>query len=106
LRILPATRSRSDNWLPLSLQRPIALLLAWTLAIGPLGAAGHRNSGRGQGIRARLGRRDGALIASPNGAQGSHVVTSLVGADALALIAPGEGTVEPGTLVPLTPLVR
>ena len=45
MRILPATRSRSDNWLPLSLQRPIALLLAWTLAIGPLGAAGQQQGG-------------------------------------------------------------
>jgi molybdopterin biosynthesis enzyme len=33
-------------------------------------------------------------------------VTSLVGADALALIAPGEGSAEAGTIVPLAPLVR
>ena len=71
-----------------------------------LGAAVRRSTRREQAIRVRLERRDGSLIAIPNGAQGSHVVTSLVGADALALIAPGEGTVEPGTAVPLTPLVR
>jgi molybdopterin molybdotransferase len=71
-----------------------------------LGTAVRRNSRREQAIRVRLERRDGALVAIPNGAQGSHVITSLVGADALALIAPGDGTVEPGTTVPLTPLVR
>ncbi len=42
MRTVPATQSRSDNWLPESLQRPIALLLAWTLAIGPLAAAGQQ----------------------------------------------------------------
>jgi protein involved in polysaccharide export with SLBB domain len=42
LRTVPAAQSRSDHWLPLSLQRPIALLLAWTLAIGPLAAAGQQ----------------------------------------------------------------
>jgi len=36
------TQSRQGNWLPGSLRRPIALLLAWTLVIGPLGAAGQQ----------------------------------------------------------------
>ena len=39
---------RPDNWLRQSLQRPIALLLAWTLAIGPLAAAGQQQ-GASQG---------------------------------------------------------
>jgi hypothetical protein len=34
------------------------------------------------------------------------VVTSLVGADALAFIAAGPGVVEAGTTVELAPLVR
>jgi polysaccharide export outer membrane protein len=45
LRILPVTQSKSDNWLPVSLQRSIALLLAWTLAIGPLAAGGQQQGG-------------------------------------------------------------
>jgi molybdopterin molybdotransferase len=65
-----------------------------------------RNRHREQAVRVRLERRDGTTVAIPNGPQGSHVVTSLVGADALALIAPGGGSVESGTVVPLAPLVR
>jgi polysaccharide export outer membrane protein len=42
LRTVPDTQSRSSNWLRGSLQRPIALLLAWTLAIGPLAATGQQ----------------------------------------------------------------
>jgi molybdopterin molybdotransferase len=40
----------------------------------------------------------------PNGAQGSHMITSLIGADALALIPAGDGVLEPGTMVVLHPL--
>lgn len=39
---MPRTQSRPDNRKPGNLRRPIALLLAWTLAIGPLGAAGQQ----------------------------------------------------------------
>jgi molybdopterin molybdotransferase len=35
--------------------------------------------------------------AYPNRAQGSHILTSLLGADALALIPAGEGMVASGT---------
>ncbi len=35
-------------------------------------------------------------MALPNGPQGSHVITSLVGADALALIPSGERNSRPG----------
>jgi molybdopterin molybdotransferase len=65
-----------------------------------------RNHDREQAVRVRLERRDGRLVATPNGAQGSHIVTSLLGADALALIAAGEGEVEAGATVPLEPLPR
>jgi molybdopterin molybdotransferase len=53
-----------------------------------------------------LEQRNGSTVAIPNGPQGSHVVTSLLGADALAMIAPGEGSAPAGTTVPLAPLVR
>lgn len=71
-----------------------------------LGVAVRQNPRREQALRVRLEHRDGSTVALPNGAQGSHVVTSLVGADALALIAPGNGSLEAGTTVPLAPLVR
>ena len=56
-----------------------------------LGDAVRRNPGREQALRVRLERRDGRTIAFPNGPQGSHIMTSLIGADALALIPAGDG---------------
>ncbi|MBV8429780.1 MAG: molybdopterin molybdotransferase MoeA [Solirubrobacterales bacterium] len=64
-----------------------------------------RNPRREQAIRVRLEHRNGAPVAVPNGPQGSHVITSLVGADALALIPPGQGSLAAGTSVKLAPLV-
>lgn len=71
-----------------------------------LGAAVARNPHREQALRVRLEVRDVTTVAIPNGPQGSHVITSLVGADALALIPPGEGSVAAGTQVALAPLIR
>jgi len=71
-----------------------------------LGTRIARNRRREQAIRVRLEQRDGTTVALPNGPQGSHVVTSLVGAQALALIPAGEGWLEEGSSVPLAPLVR
>lgn len=66
-----------------------------------LGAAVRRNPGRDQAVRVRL-RSDGArVLADPTGAQGSHLFTSLLGADALAIIPRGEGSCEAGTVVRL-----
>ena len=65
-----------------------------------------RNPDREQAVRVRLKRQNGRLMATPNGPQGSHLVTSLLGADALALIAPGEGEIEAGATVSLEPLPR
>ena len=64
------------------------------------------NPRREQALRVRLERRDGTLAAVPNGPQGSHVITSLLGADALALIPAGEHEVPAGTVVTLAPLPR
>jgi molybdopterin molybdotransferase len=74
--------------------------------VAALGAAVPRNRRREQALRVRLEQRDGATVALPNGAQGSHVITSLVGADALALIPPGEGSLAAGTPVALAPLIN
>jgi molybdopterin molybdotransferase len=60
-----------------------------------------RNPRRDQMVRVRLVNDDGAVRAYPNGAQGSHILTSLLGADALALIPAGEGTQAGGTEVAL-----
>jgi molybdopterin biosynthesis enzyme len=74
------------------------------LARAELGSDVRRNSRREQAIRVRLEPRGETTVALPNGPQASHVVTSLVGADALALIPAGEGSLEAGTIVELVPL--
>jgi molybdopterin molybdotransferase len=71
-----------------------------------LATAVPRNRQREQAVRVRLERRDGATVALVNGAQGSHMMSSLLGADALALIPPGEGELVPGATVILTGLPR
>jgi molybdopterin molybdotransferase len=59
-----------------------------------------RNPQREQAVRVRLLRSSNGLTATPTtGAQGSHVLTSMVGADGLALIAPGEGAAAAGERV-------
>lgn len=75
-------------------------------ATASLGEAVKQNPRREQAVRVRLENRDGTLVASPNGPQGSHVITSLVGADALALIPAGEGALPAGTVITLKPLAR
>lgn len=75
-------------------------------AQGELAVAVARNPHREQALRVRLESRDGVTLAHPNGPQGSHVITSLLGAQALALIPAGEGTLAAGSVVPLLPLLR
>jgi molybdopterin molybdotransferase len=59
-----------------------------------------RNPQREQAIRVQLLQSENGLEAAPTtGAQGSHVLTSMVGADALAMIAPGEGEAAAGERV-------
>ncbi len=70
-----------------------------------LGVAVPRNNAREQAIRVRLHRDGGTAVAIPNGPQGSHIVTSLVGADALAMIPAGIGELAAGTRVILEPLM-
>ena len=71
-----------------------------------LGAPVRRNPDREQALRVRLERQNGQLVATPNGPQGSHIVSSLLGADALALVPAGEGELEAGAAVTLEPLPR
>jgi molybdopterin molybdotransferase len=70
-----------------------------------LAAPRRRNPDRDQAIRVRLAPTDdGALSASATGEQGSHLITSLVAADALALIPRGEGELPAGAVVELIAL--
>jgi molybdopterin molybdotransferase len=71
-----------------------------------LATAVRRNPSREMAIRVRLERLNGSTVALPNGPQASHIVTSLLGADALALIPPGDGDAPAGTRVRLQPLAR
>lgn len=71
-----------------------------------LGVTVARNPDREQALRVRLERRDGALLAFRNGAQDSHLVSSLLGAHALALIPAGDGELEAGSVVALEELPR
>ena len=65
-----------------------------------LTAALRRNPQREQAIRVRLRQGENGLEATPTrDAQGSHVLTSMLGADALALIPPGDGAAENGERV-------
>lgn len=69
-----------------------------------LGAAVRRSPGREQAVRVRLERDGGGPVAIPNGPQGSHILNSLLGADALAMIPLGEGELEAGSPVALEEL--
>jgi molybdopterin molybdotransferase len=58
-----------------------------------------RNPDRTEAVRVALSHSGGALRATPTGPQGSHVVTSLLSADALAIVPAGEGELEAGAAV-------
>ena len=69
-----------------------------------LGAPIERNAGREQAVRVRLESAADGLYAYSTGAQGSHVLTSMLAADGLALIPSGEGTLAAGEHVEVEPL--
>ena len=59
-----------------------------------------RSQEREEAVRVALGTApDGTLTATPTGPQGSHMLSSLVGADGLALVPPGEGPLPAGATV-------
>ena len=55
-----------------------------------------RNSKRDQMVRVRLEQEDDGWVARPTKAQMSHVLTSMLGADALARIPAGDGDIAAG----------
>lgn len=65
-----------------------------------------RNPTREQALRVRLERTAAETLARPFDRQDSHIVSSLVGAEALAMIPTGEGELAAGARVALRELVR
>jgi molybdopterin molybdotransferase len=70
-----------------------------TRASAVLDSAVARNPGREEAVRCRLRAADDGWHAEPTGAQGSHMLTSVLGARALALIPAGEGELAAGERV-------
>jgi molybdopterin molybdotransferase len=66
-----------------------------------LGQEVRRNPERDQALRVRLETHDGVPVAVPAGAQGSHVFTTLLRADCLAIVPRGDGMLAAGQLVKL-----
>jgi molybdopterin molybdotransferase len=58
-----------------------------------------RNPNREEAVRVRLEAAEDGWHATPTGPQGSHVLTSMLGAQALARIRQGEGAAEAGERV-------
>ena len=58
-----------------------------------------RHPRRDQAVRVRLRHTGDGLSAIPTGEQGSHILTSMIGADGLAMIAAGEGEAAAGERV-------
>ena len=58
-----------------------------------------RNPRREEAVRVRLRHTDQGLVAETTGEQGSHMLTSMLGADGLAMIAPGDGELAAGERV-------
>ena len=71
-----------------------------------LGVPIRRSPDRAQAIRVRIERSGERTIAVPNGPQGSNLISSLLGADALAMIPPGTGDLEAGSRLTLIALPR
>jgi molybdopterin molybdotransferase len=104
---------------------PVAAFVAFTLFVAPallalqgasidadrekvaeLGTPVKRNPRREQAITVRVEHRDGRTIAVPNGPQGSNLISSLLGADALGMVPAGTGMLEAGSPLSLMPLPR
>ncbi len=61
-------------------------------------------AGRAHAVRCRLELRDDGLHATPTGPQGSHVLTSMLAADGLAIVASSSEGVRAGERVPVESL--
>jgi molybdopterin molybdotransferase len=61
-------------------------------------------AGRAHAVRCRISTRDDGLHAEPTGPQASHVLSSMLTADALAIVPSAATRVAPGTRVEIEPL--
>jgi molybdopterin molybdotransferase len=64
-----------------------------------------RNPSRAQVVRCRLRAADDGWHATPTGAQGSHVLSSMLGVDAFALVPEGQAELPAGSRIDIE-LVR
>jgi len=101
---------------------PVSAMVTFVLLVGPVLRAmtGRRElerrgeaiidrdyekpAGRAHAVRCRLHQREDGLHAEPTGPQGSHVLSSMLGADALAMIASDSTSVRAGERVPIVHL--
>ncbi len=109
----PAWFGRRDGTLVFGLPgNPVSAMVTFVLLVGPalramLGRPGvperkeaildcdySKPAGRAHAVRCRLSMREDGLHATPTGPQGSHVLSSMLGADALAMI-PSDATGVP-----------
>jgi molybdopterin molybdotransferase len=65
-----------------------------------------KKPGRAHAVRCRLELRDDGWHASSTGAQGSHILTSMLEADCLAILPTGAGDVHAGERVEIELLPR
>ena len=96
---------------------PVSAMVTFTLLVAPaLRALGGRAAdtsrasatltrgyekqpGRAHAVRCRLSLSESGWLAEPTGPQGSHILTSMLGADALAMIPSASGPVQAGERV-------
>jgi len=103
---------------PVSVFATFTLLAAPALAILAGGSPSRRRTtatlalpydketSRTEAVRCELELTDSGWVATPRPRQGSHVITSLLGADCLAIIPPGARRVEAGARVEIEHLAR
>jgi molybdopterin molybdotransferase len=119
----PAWFGRRDETLVFGLPgNPVSAMVTFVLLAGPAlrTMLGHSEAedrgeaifgrdyakprGRAHAVRCRLVQREDGLHAEPTGPQGSHVLSSMLGADALAIVDSAAEGVRAGERVPIVHL--
>jgi molybdopterin molybdotransferase len=103
---------------------PVSAMVTFVLLVGPalramqgappvqkratavLDDSYEKPAGRAHAVRCRLSVREDGWHAQPTGPQGSHVLTSMLAADALAIVPSAATRVEAGERVEIEPLAR